>query len=157
MSEKIKKMDDYSKLEKDYAASLSTSVDGVGNVVVKGLLKSIAFDSQKHSGLYASISNVLKAEAQVLAEKDYVALEAVIKKHIETERKMLHDSKEMLKVEKDSRVKSILTEIYLDEIKHNAFMKNLLELVVKRETLFEKDEWDMLWKDVPGHGAPPPM
>jgi hypothetical protein len=81
----------------------------------------------------------------------------VIKKHIETERKMLHDSKEMLKAEKDVRVKSILTEIYLDEIKHNAFMKNLLELVVKRETLFEKDEWDMLWKDVPGHGAPPPM
>jgi len=157
MSEKVKKIDSMAKLEKEYAASLSSSVDGLSNVVIQGLLRSIAFDSQKHSGLFISISSLLKTEHPLIADEDYKKLEAVIKKHIDTESKMLQEAKQLLKDEKDDRVKRLLTEIYLDEAKHHALMKNLLNLVVKRATLFEKEAWDMLWKDVPGHGVPPAM
>jgi len=37
------------RLEKENASSLSASVEKLGNVVVKELLRSVAYDSQKHA------------------------------------------------------------------------------------------------------------
>jgi len=48
----------------------------------------------------------------------------------------------------------LLAEIREDEVRHHALMKRLLEAVIRRETIFEEDMWNMMWRDVPGHSTP---
>jgi len=155
MSKEVIKMQSMAKMEEDYSADLSASIKGVTNVVIRELLKSIAMDSQKHAGFYTGIANLLKGESKALTEDEYDTLEGALKKHIATEAKMILETKQLLKTEKDSRARTLLNEIYYDEARHHALMKNLLVAVVMKETIFDEDTWGMLWKDVPTHGAPP--
>jgi len=67
---------------------------------------------------------------------------------------MVQEVRQLVRAEKDVRVKRLLVEIYADEARHHALMKNLLDAVIKRETLFDEDVWGMLWKELPEHGAP---
>lgn len=154
MIEMVKKMENMVRMEEDHASNLSTSVKGLSNMVVREILRSIALDSQKHAGLYTAILSLLKGEDQALTEEEYDRLEAVMKKHIQMEERMMKEVKCLLETEGDSRIKHLLAEIYGDEAKHHALMKHLLEAVIRQETVFEEDIWDMIWKDVPGHGAP---
>jgi len=154
MVEIVDKMRSMVRLEEDNASSLTASVEGLKNVVVREILRGIAHDSRKHAGLYAAILSLLKDSQPAISEDEYGRLEGVLKKHVEVERQMLREVKQFLEVEKDSRVKRLLLEIYEDEGRHHALMSHLLEAVIKREAIFEKDIWDMLWMDVPGHGAP---
>lgn len=141
------------KMEEEHASSLSESVSGLRNVVVQELLRSIAHDSRKHKGLYEAISNLSK-EVALVTEEEYDRIENVIKEHIETEGRMLEEVKKLLDSEEDPRVKHLLVEIEKDEVKHHTLMRNLLDTVINKETLFEQDTWNMLWKGVDGHGAP---
>ena len=154
MSGVVKKMESMVRVEEKYAASLSASVRGIRNVVVKEILRSIAHDSRKHAGFYTAILSILKGESPAITEGDYDRIEDVIKKHIEVESRMMEETKQLLDAEQDLRVKDLLTEVYGDEAKHHTLMKRLLDAVIKRETIFEEDMWNMLWGDVPGHGAP---
>ena len=92
--------------------------------------------------------------APAITEQEYVRIEEVIKKHIDVEEQMIKESKQLLSSNKDSRIQHLLKEIYDDEIKHHSLMNRILEAVVKRETIFEKDWWDFMWEGVPGHGTP---
>lgn len=154
LDEVIRKIGGMVKMEKTYASSLSTSVEGLSNLVVKEILKSVAQDSLKHAGLYMSILSLVKNESPAIVEEDYNKLGTIIKKHIEVEKEMMMKVKELIETEYDSRVKHLLIEIHEDEVRHHALMGRLLEAVIKHETIFEKDVWEMIWKDVPGHGAP---
>jgi len=153
MSE-IEKIESLISMEEKHASSLAKSVDGLSNIVVQEILRGIAHDSRKHAGFYSSILSLLKGESQAIAEKDYIRLEEVLKKHIEVEDRMMGEAKQLLSSEKDSRITHLLTEIFEDEIEHHALMKRLLEAVIKREAIFEADVWDQLWMDVKGHGSP---
>jgi len=141
------------EMEKKHASSLSGSVEALRNIVVKGILMGIAYDSQKHAGFYQAILNLLGKVEPAITEEDYVRLEEVIKKHIVVEKQMMEASKQLL-TSKDPRIQHLLKEIYDDELKHHALMKRILEAVVKRETIFDANWWDFLWEGVPGHGAP---
>jgi rubrerythrin len=149
--DKIKNM---VRLEENNASSLTAGVEGLKNSVVQEILRGIAYDSRKHAGLYTAIIDLLTGSQPAIGEDEYIRLEDILKKHIEVEGKMLLEVKQLLAVAEDSRIKHLLSEIHDDEEKHHALMKRLLDAVIKRETIFEKDVWDMLWMDVPGHGAP---
>ncbi len=155
MSDNVKKIKSMVKMEQDYATSLSTSVEGLSNVVVRELLRGIAHDSQKHAGLYNAILNLMKSEGKALDDQEYDRLKSVIKEHIKVESRMVREVEKLLAIEQDKRIKHIITEIYEDEVRHHALMKRLLEAVIRKEAILEEDVWDMIWRDVPGHGAPP--
>ena len=154
MSKLVNKIQNMIKMEENHASSLLASVEGVNNKVVQEILLSIAHDSRKHSGLYSVILSLLKSENQALTDEDYDRIETVIKNHIEIESRMLEEVKILLKGDFDSRIKHLMIDIYEDEIKHHALMKQLLEAVIRKEAILEEDMWDMVWRDVPGHGAP---
>jgi rubrerythrin len=159
MDEDIEKIKSMIDMENSNAAGLSESVKGISNVVVREILKGISKDSQKHAGFYNAILSLRKGEGRegegrAILEEDYVRLEKTMKKHIEIELKMMNKVKGLLESEKDRRIRDLLMEIAEDEVKHHALMKRLLEAVIKRETIFEEDYWNMIWMDVPGHGAP---
>jgi len=154
MSGAVRKIEDMISMEEKHASSLSTSVDGLKNVVVQEILRGIAHDSRKHAGFYTSILSLLKGESPAITEADYIWLEEVLRKHIEVENRMMDEAKQLLDSEQDSRIKHLLAEIYEDEVKHHTLMKRLLDAVIRREAIFEEDVWDQLWRDVKGHGSP---
>ena len=67
---------------------------------------------------------------------------------------MMVESRTLMEEEQNKRVRRLLEEIYADEIRHHKFLSNLLEVVIKKDMILETDIWDMIWKDVPTHGAP---
>lgn len=141
------------QLEKEYAEKISSSGDRLRNIVVREIFKGISHDSRKHAGLFTAIVEILKGNRQAIFDEDYDQLGEIIKEHIEVESTMTKDLGDLLKGDLDNSVKHLLTEIQMDEVKHHRVMKRILESVVKKETISEKQYWDMIWRDVPGHSA----
>lgn len=155
MSARIKKMNDMAEMEKKYALKYDESVMGLENKAIEGLMMGVAYDSHKHAALYKTIAEILKGPLG-LTDVEYEQIEKSLKQHIEVESTMLAEVKALIVAETDPRVNILLNEIYMDEVRHHQFYKNLLEKVVNKDLIFEQDIWDQIWKDVIRHGAPTP-
>jgi hypothetical protein len=153
LDDRIKRMEQMAEMEEEYAVDYDDDVAGLGNVAIAGLMASVALDSRKHAGLYRAIAAILKGPLAI-TDVEYDRLEASLKRHIEVEEKMLAESRELLEGEEDDRAKRLLEEIYADEVRHHAFLSNLLEAVLKRDMIFDEEIWALIWRDVPTHGAP---
>jgi len=70
MVETVDKMRNMVRLEEDNASSLTTSVEGLKNVVVREVLRGIAHDSRKHAGLYSAIVSLLKDSQPAISEDE---------------------------------------------------------------------------------------
>jgi hypothetical protein len=42
----------------------------------------------------------------------------------------------------------------MDEKRHHAMLKAVLEIIVRAETITEDEWWELLWEGAPFHGAP---
>jgi hypothetical protein len=153
MEGKVEKMEEMALMEEEYAVDYDEDVAGLGNVAVAGLLGSVALDSRKHAGLYRAIAAILKGPLGI-TDVEYERLESSLKRHVEVEERMMAEARALLEGEEDARVKTLLSEIYADEVRHHGFLLNLLEAVLRRDLIFDEDVWAMIWRDVPTHGAP---
>jgi rubrerythrin len=141
------------KLEHHIVESVTNSLRNVRNPVVKQVLRAIAFDSQKHAGIYnAAIS--ITTVTPALTDKEYREIEKIIAKHIVDEEKAIAALDEFLPKIKDAKIKFLLESIVADERKHHQLLNKIKDLVVKKEAITEEDWWEILWKNVPFHGAP---
>jgi hypothetical protein len=140
-------------MEEDYAVDYDKNIQGLGNVAIAKLMRSVSLDSRKHAGIYRAIAMILRGPIGI-TDLEYDALEKTLKLHIEIEAKMIERSKALMDEEGDKRVKFLLDEIYLDETRHHKFLSNLLEAVLRKDMIFDDEIWDQLWRDVPTHGAP---
>lgn len=141
------------ELEHHIVESITDSLKTVRNPVVKQVLRAIAFDSQKHAGIYnAAIS--LTTVTPALTDKEYRELEEIIAKHIVDEEKAISTLDKIMPKIEDKKIKFLLESIVADERKHHQLLKKVVDLVVKKEAITEEDWWEMLWKNVPFHGAP---
>ena len=154
MEEKIKKMASMASLEEEHAVKLEGESLGLGDLAIHGLVASIAYDSKKHAGLYRTISALLERGNLAVPESQAVGFASSLENHIKVETKMLADVKALLKGEEDERVRFLLSEILSDEERHNRFLRNLMDVIIKRDTISDEDIWNMIWKDVESHGAP---
>jgi bacterioferritin (cytochrome b1) len=141
------------ELEIEVAEKISKSVEKLKNVVVREIFKGMAHDSRKHAGFFTAIVEILKGERQAIFDEDFIHLAQIIKEHIDIERKMSKELGDLLKYDLDKSVKHLLKEIQMDEEKHHKVMERILDLVINKETISDKQYWDMIWKDVPGHSA----
>ena len=146
-------MERMAKMEEDYAVDYDKNIQGLGNVAIASLMRSVSLDSMKHAGLYRAIATILRGQIGI-TDLEYDTLEETLKRHIQIEAKMIEEAKDLMDGEEDERVKFLLNEIYLDETRHHKFLSNLLEAVVKKDMIFDEEIWDQLWRDVPTHGAP---
>ncbi len=141
------------KLEHHIVESITDSLKNVKNPIVKQVLRAIAFDSQKHAGIYnAAIS--ITAVTPALTDKEYREIEKVTEKHIVDEEKAISSLDKIMPKIKDKKVKFLLESIVADEKKHHELLNKVMDLVVKKEAITEEDWWEILWKNVPFHGAP---
>jgi rubrerythrin len=142
-------------LEEEHAIRLESESLGLGDIAVHGLVASITHDSKKHAGLYRTISALLQRGSLAIPESQADEFTSSLEKHIEVEKKMRDEVKAMLNGEEDDRVRFLLREILLDEERHHRFLRNLMDVIIGGDMISDEDIWNMIWRDVESHGAPP--
>ncbi|MGB9842384.1 MAG: ferritin-like domain-containing protein [Candidatus Bathyarchaeales archaeon] len=141
-------------VEKEIVDSLNKGFVGIKNPAVASVLKGIAFDSMKHADLYESALTFLTAVSQALTQENFDAQRALVEKHIQLESELIKKIEKILPAIENSKVKFLLESILVDEKRHHALLKAILEVIVKAETITEEDWWQLLWERAPFHGAP---
>ena len=152
-----KEMKDMAKMEEQYAVKLDKDFRGWGNPAVDSLIEAIAYDSKKHAVLYRTAAYLVEGKNLSIIDLKYEDLEKRLRKHIETEEKMLKRVKELMDKVENEGAKRLLSEVYSDEVSHHPFMKQLLKLVLKGEDITEEDVFNMVFRDLPTGGAPDPI
>ncbi len=142
------------EIEEGIVDSLNKALVEIENPAVKGTLKGISLDSVKHAEMYTSAVDLLTGVPKALTQEHLDKQRELVEKHIEMELRLIKRiGEELPKVEND-KVKLLLTAILEDEKRHHALLKQVLEILVKGETITEDEWFDVMWKSVPFHGAP---
>jgi rubrerythrin len=141
-------------IEKEIVDSLNKGIVDIKNPPVKGVLKGISLDSVKHAELYSSAVTLLTNVSQALKQENLDAQRTLVEKHIKMEAELIKKLEKMMPTIENSKVKFLLNAILTDERRHHAMLKMVLEIIVHGETITEADWWELLWKNVPFHGAP---
>ena len=141
-------------IEKEIVDSLNKGIVDIKNPPVKGVLKGISLDSVKHAELYASAVSLLTNVSQALTQENIDAQRALVEKHIQMEAELIKKLEKMMPTIENKKVTFLLNAILTDERRHHAMLKMVLEIIVHGETITEADWWELLWENVPFHGAP---
>lgn len=142
------------KVENKIVESLNKSLPEIDNPTVKGVLKGVSLDSVKHAEMYASAVRLMTTVSKALTQENLDKQKDLVERHIEMEARLIRKISEVLPTVKDNKVRLLLSAILEDEKRHHGLLKQILEVLVKGETITEADWWDILWKDVPFHGSP---
>ena len=141
-------------LENEIVNSINKALVKVRNPAVKGVLKGISLDSVKHAEMYKAAIELLSSVPPALTQQEFDELTKFVKKHITEEEKAILSMEEVINHVEDEKVKLLLEAIFSDEQRHHKLLNEIMDILVKRETITEDDWWDVLWKNVPFHGAP---
>jgi rubrerythrin len=142
------------KVENEIVDSLNNALVDVKNPPVKGVLKGISLDSVKHAEMYAAATELLTSVSQALSQEHLDKQKALVEKHIRMEEELIKKINKVLPSVENTKVKLLLNAILADEKRHHELLKMVLEILVRGETITEADWWELLWKNVPFHGAP---
>jgi len=153
-SELVNFMKEQIKVENEIVDSLNNALVDVKNPPVRGVLKGISLDSMKHAEMYAAATELLTSVSQALTQEHLDKQKALVEKHIRMEAELIKKISRALPSVENEKVKLLLNAILADEKRHHELLKMVLEILVHGETITEADWWDLLWKNVPFHGAP---
>ncbi len=142
------------KVENKIVDSLNKSLPEIDNPTVKGVLKGVSLDSVKHAEMYASAVRLMTTVSKALTQENLDKQKDLVERHIQMEADLIKKISKVLPMVKDNKVKLLLSAILEDEKRHHGLLKQILEILVKGETITEADWWDIIWKDVPFHGSP---
>jgi bacterioferritin (cytochrome b1) len=140
--------------ENKIVTSVNLGVKNINNPPVKAVLKSISLDSVKHAELYASAITLLTNVSQAMNQDNLDEQRALVEKHIQLESELIEKLEEMLPGIQNKKVAFLLNSILSDERRHHEMLKQVLDIIVRGETLTEDDWWKLLWEEVPFHGSP---
>jgi len=142
------------KVENKIVDALNKSLPEIDNPTVKGVLKGVSLDSVKHAEMYASAVRLMTTVSKALTQENLDKQKTLVERHIQMEADLIKKISKVLPTVKDNKVKLLLSAILEDEKRHHGLLKQILEILVKGETITEADWWDIIWKDVPFHGSP---
>jgi rubrerythrin len=153
-NELINFMKEQIKVENEIVDSLNKALVEIKNPPVTGVLKGISLDSVKHAEMYAAATELLTSVSQALTQEHLDKQKALVERHIRLEAELIKKIGKILPDVENQKAKLLLNAILSDEKRHHALLKMVLEILVRGETITEDDWWDLLWKNVPFHGAP---
>jgi len=133
---------------------MNKGIADIKNPPVKGVLKGISLDSVKHAELYSAAVTLLTKVSTALKQENLDEQRALVEKHIQMEAELIKKLEKIMPTIENSKVQFLLNSILTDERRHHALLKTVLEIIVHGETITEADWWEMLWENVPFHGAP---
>jgi len=141
------------RLEEEIVKSVNKALKNIKNSVVESILRGMALDSSKHAAIYRAAEQVVQV-APALTESEFDELRKVVKWHIENEDKVIKRLEDAVKKTENRRIRFLLEAIVEDEKRHHQLLDAIMDIVVKGETITDDEWWEMLWKNVPFHGAP---
>jgi len=141
------------RLEEEIVKSINKALKNIKNSVVESILRGMALDSSKHAAIYRAAEQVVQV-APALTESEFDELRKVVKWHIENEDKVIKRLEDAVKKTENRRIRFLLEAIVEDEKRHHQLLDAIMDIVVKGETITDDEWWEMLWKNVPFHGAP---
>jgi rubrerythrin len=141
-------------VEKEIVASLEKPLANMKNPAVKGVLKGVSLDSVKHAELYSAAVTLLTSASTALTQENLDEQRDLVEKHIKIEARLISRLEDIMPNVKNKKVEFLLRSILVDEKRHHAMLKTVLEIIVKGETITEDDWWKLLWENAPFHGAP---
>lgn len=150
----VKFMEEQIKVENEIVDSMNAALADVENPAVKGVLRGVTLDSVKHATMYESAIKLLTTVSKALSQKHLDEQKRLVEKHIRIESELIEKITKVLPTVDNEKVKLLLSAILADERRHHDLLKRVLEILVHGETITEEDWWDILWKNVPFHGAP---
>lgn len=142
------------RVENEIVDSVNKGIKNINNPPVRGVLKGISLDSMKHAELYASAVTLLTTVSQAMTQDNLDEQRALVEKHIAIESELIKKLEAELPTIENKKVVLLLNSILMDERRHHAMLKQVLEIIVKGETITEQQWWDILWEGSPFHGAP---
>jgi rubrerythrin len=142
------------KVENEIVDSVNKGIKNINNPPVRGVLKGISLDSLKHAELYASAVTLLTTVSQAMTQDNLDEQRALVEKHIAIESELIKKLEAELPTIENKKVALLLESILVDERRHHAMLKKVLEIIVEGETITEQQWWDILWEGSPFHGAP---
>ncbi len=158
MSEQKDKLVEFMKrqilVENEIVTSVNQGIKDIKNPPVRGILKGISLDSMKHAELYASAVQLLTTVSTAMTQENLDEQRALVEKHIKIEAELIKKLEKELPAIENKKVAFLLSSILMDERRHHAMLKKVLEIVVTGETITEQQWWDILWEGSPFHGAP---
>ena len=158
MSKTDEKLIDFMKRqianENEIVKSVANGIKNIKNPPVKAVLKGISMDSTKHAELYASAITLLTTVSQAMTQENLDEQKQLVEKHIRLEAELIKKLETELPTIQNKKVAFLLNSILMDERRHHAMLKTVLEIIVRGETITEDDWWKLLWEESPFHGAP---
>lgn len=141
-------------IENEIVNSVNGALGEIENPAVKGVLKGISLDSLKHAEMYGAAISLLTSVLPALTQENLDKQRELVEKHMHMEAELIEKISKVLPSIENNNVKLLLNAISLDEKRHHQLLKEVLEILVRGETITEEDWWEVLWKNVPFHGAP---
>ncbi len=158
MSQKSDKLIEFMKKqiinENEIVNSVSEGTKNIQNPPVKAVLEGISLDSKKHAELYSSAIMLLSTTSQAMTQENLDQQRELVEKHIKLESELIRKLEKELPTIANKKVAFLLNSILMDERRHHAMLKTILEIIVRGETITEDDWWKLLWEESPFHGAP---
>lgn len=134
--------------------SVTEGTKNIKNPPVKAVLRGISLDSTKHAELYSSAITLLSTASQAMTQDNLDEQREIVEKHIKLEADLIKKLEKELPTIENKKVVFLLNSILMDERRHHAMLKTVLEIIVRGETITEDDWWKLLWEESPFHGAP---
>ena len=141
-------------IENRIVNSLNSVLVEIGNPAVKGVLKGVSLDSVKHAEMYGAAVKLLTSVSPALTQEHLDKQRELVEEHIRLEAELIERIGEVIPGIENEKVGLLLNAILRDEKRHHYLLKRVLEILVRGETITEEDWWDILWRNVPFHGAP---
>ncbi|MHA2061987.1 MAG: ferritin family protein [Candidatus Sifarchaeia archaeon] len=139
--------------EEEIVAAVNKSTNALKNLLLKELLRGVAFDSMKHALVFRAIIGLLEF-SPAISDEDNTVLNRDIKVHIENEEKAIKIYEEILDKVDNEKIKFMLETIIADEHRHHELLKTISKFIIEKETI-QEDEWfDYIYKYSLAHGAP---
>ncbi|WP_455277304.1 hypothetical protein [[Eubacterium] cellulosolvens] len=151
--ELIEKFKEGMQLEEGMINSMRQTASKVKNSVVKQLLNGIALDSEKHFDIYSSLIE-LSSGVTAVSENEKEKINAEIKNHIATEKRMIDFVTGIVNTVENDKIKFMLKYIAADENRHHRTLQAILDNVIVKEMISDEEWEDILYKDAVAHGAP---
>jgi rubrerythrin len=139
--------------EEEIVESINTALRKLKNPVVVSVLKGMSLDSLKHADMYKAAESIISV-APAMSEDELDHLNEVVSWHITNEEKVMDKVNAFIERIKDKKIKFLLESIQADEKRHHELLKTIMDLVARAETITKDEWWEVLWKNVPFHGAP---
>jgi rubrerythrin len=152
--ELVKLFESQIQIEKTIVDSVNKGLEEIKNPAVSGVLKGISLDSVKHAQMYSSAIDLLTSVPQALTEKNLDKQKELVEKHIRIEAEIIKILSDVIPSIQNEKVQLLLKAILSDEKRHHSLLKKVLEILVRGETITDNEWWDVLWENVPFHGAP---